>query len=142
MTERWNLRARELLADVGRAALVVGLLWMGVDTASAQTPAAAPAPSAAAMTHAAALYTEHCAACHGVQRTGGMGPALLPESLSRLRPAESLQVIAQGRVATQMPRERRCTALGGMSITPTALAIEPRRAGKRAACGASACGCK
>ena len=103
MTERWNLRARELLADVGRAALVVGLLWMGVDTASAQTPAAAPAPSAAAMTHAAALYTEHCAACHGVQRTGGMGPALLPESLSRLRPAESLQVIAQGRVATQMP---------------------------------------
>ena len=103
MIEHWNLSARDLLADVGRAALVVGLLWMGVDTASAQTPAAAPAPSAASMTHPAALYTEHCAACHGAQRTGGMGPALLPESLSRLRPAESLQVITQGRVATQMP---------------------------------------
>ena len=46
------------------------------------------------------------------------------------------------RVATQMPRELRCTALGGLSITPTSLAIEQRLAGKRAACGASACGCK
>ena len=103
MSERQNSRALALLADAGRAALVVGLLWMGVDTASAQAPAAASAPSAAAMTHAAALYTEHCAACHGEQRTGGMGPALLPESLSRIRPAEALQVITQGRVATQMP---------------------------------------
>ena len=103
MSERQNSRALALLADAGRAALVVGLLWMGVDTASAQAPAAASAPSAAAMTRAAALYTEHCAACHGEQRTGGMGPALLPESLSRIRPAEALQVITQGRVATQMP---------------------------------------
>ncbi|HQR72849.1 MAG TPA: cytochrome D1 domain-containing protein, partial [Burkholderiaceae bacterium] len=35
--------------------------------------------------------------------TGGMGPALLPESLERLRRAESLQVIGNGRPATQMP---------------------------------------
>ena len=27
--------------------------------------------------------------CHGAQRLGGMGPALLPESLERLRPAEA-----------------------------------------------------
>jgi L-serine dehydratase len=44
-------------------------------------------------------------------------------------------------VAKQMPRELRCTALGGLSITPTSLAIEQRLAGKRAACGAAACGC-
>ncbi len=52
---------------------------------------------------AAALYQQHCAACHAPSRTGAMGPALLPESLERLRPAEALKVIAQGRAATQMP---------------------------------------
>ncbi len=45
------------------------------------------------------------------------------------------------RVATQMPRELRCTALGGLSITPTSLALEARLARKKAACGKSGCGC-
>jgi mono/diheme cytochrome c family protein/DNA-binding beta-propeller fold protein YncE len=51
---------------------------------------------------AAALYQQHCAACHGPQRTGGMGPALLPEGLERLRRPEALKVITSGRPATQM----------------------------------------
>jgi len=51
---------------------------------------------------APALFQQHCASCHGDQRTGGMGPALLPESLERLRKPEALKVIAQGRPATQM----------------------------------------
>lgn len=46
------------------------------------------------------------------------------------------------RVAGQMPRELRCTALGGLSITPTSLAIEKKLAAKRAACGRGVCGCK
>ena len=50
----------------------------------------------------AALYQQHCASCHGAQRTGLMGPALLPESLERMRPAEVLRVITEGRQATQM----------------------------------------
>jgi len=46
------------------------------------------------------------------------------------------------RVAAQMPRELRCTALGGLSITKTSLAIEAKlTAKKEAACGAPACGC-
>ena len=46
------------------------------------------------------------------------------------------------RVAGQMPRELRCTALGGLSITKTSLAIEKRLAEKKAAaCGASSCSC-
>ncbi len=49
------------------------------------------------------------------------------------------------RVAGQMPRELRCTALGGLSITPTSLAIERRLAAARSAsapgCGSSGCGC-
>lgn len=46
------------------------------------------------------------------------------------------------RVAGQMPRELRCTALGGLSITKTSLAIEANLAAKKAAaCGAPSCGC-
>jgi L-serine dehydratase len=44
------------------------------------------------------------------------------------------------RVAGQMPRELRCTALGGLSITPTSKAIEQRLAANKAAgCGNCAC---
>lgn len=52
---------------------------------------------------APALYAEHCASCHGEARLGAMGPALLPESLERLRKPAAEQVIAEGRIATQMP---------------------------------------
>ncbi|MDK9723053.1 MAG: nitrite reductase [Rhodospirillales bacterium] len=48
------------------------------------------------------LYADHCADCHGFDRLGGVGPALLPENLGRLKPAEAVQVILEGRVATQM----------------------------------------
>jgi L-serine dehydratase len=45
------------------------------------------------------------------------------------------------RVAEQMPRELRCTALGGLSITPTSLAIEARLAERKATgCGSGGCG--
>jgi len=50
-------------------------------------------------------------------------------------------VAAAKRVAEQMPRELRCTALGGLSITPASLAIEARLATRKAGCGAAACGC-
>ncbi|CAG9168742.1 Nitrite reductase [Cupriavidus laharis] len=51
---------------------------------------------------AAALYRQHCAACHGADRLGAMGPALLPESLERLHPPELAAVLREGRAATQM----------------------------------------
>lgn len=83
--------------------LAAGLLWMGQGLAQAQTPSAAPAqtPTATAAA-AAALYQQHCASCHGDTRTGGMGPALLPESLERLRKKDALSVVQHGRLATQM----------------------------------------
>jgi mono/diheme cytochrome c family protein/WD40 repeat protein len=49
-----------------------------------------------------ALYQQHCAACHGPGRLGLTGPALLPESLARLRKPEAIKVIGEGRAATQM----------------------------------------
>ncbi|MFM8284641.1 MAG: L-serine ammonia-lyase, iron-sulfur-dependent, subunit alpha [Planctomycetaceae bacterium] len=45
------------------------------------------------------------------------------------------------RVAGQMPREVRCTALGGLSITPTSLAIQARLEAARGTCGGG-CGCR
>ena len=59
-------------------------------------------PGTAAAADAAALYATHCASCHGADRLGGMGPALLPENLGRLKPAEAAKVVAEGRAATQM----------------------------------------
>ncbi|WP_412480985.1 cytochrome D1 domain-containing protein [Azonexus sp. IMCC34839] len=52
---------------------------------------------------APAAYREHCAACHGESRLGGIGPALLPENLGRLRKGEAEKVVREGRPATQMP---------------------------------------
>lgn len=50
-----------------------------------------------------ALYETHCARCHGDDRLGGTGPALLPGNLKRLRHEVAAEVIRNGRIATQMP---------------------------------------
>ncbi len=76
--------------------------------AQRESTASDPRPAAATEKHevgnvAAGLYAAHCAACHGEGRLGGMGPALLPENLARLRKGEAARVIAGGRPATQMP---------------------------------------
>lgn len=59
--------------------------------------------SAWATPDAAALYQTHCAVCHGADRLGGTGPALLPGNLERLRKPAAITTIADGRIATQMP---------------------------------------
>ncbi|MBL8565319.1 MAG: c-type cytochrome [Hyphomicrobiaceae bacterium] len=50
-----------------------------------------------------AIYAERCASCHASDRLGGSGPALIPETLLRMRPEAIASVIANGRPATQMP---------------------------------------
>jgi len=42
-------------------------------------------------------------------------------------------------VAERMPREHRCTSLGGLAVTPTSLEIEKRLAGLKKGCGTCAC---
>lgn len=51
---------------------------------------------------AEAIYQTQCQACHGPTRLGGTGPALLPESLGRIKPEEVRRVIHDGRPASQM----------------------------------------
>jgi cytochrome c553/DNA-binding beta-propeller fold protein YncE len=68
--------------------------------AAAAVVFALAAPAAA---EPAKLYAEHCASCHGADRLGRMGPALLPSNLERLRKTSAVETITNGRVATQMP---------------------------------------
>ncbi|KEO60100.1 nitrite reductase [Thioclava indica] len=64
-------------------------------------------PAAASHLNAAeqgqTIYNDLCASCHAESRLGGIGPALIPESLARLRGASLEEVVAHGRTATQMP---------------------------------------
>ena len=71
-------------------------------TAATLLSAPALAADTAPKIDAEPLYNEHCAACHGADRLGGIGPALLPENLKRLRKKKAAKVIKMGRPATQM----------------------------------------
>jgi len=63
-----------------------------------------PGPAAAqTMPMVAQNFATYCATCHGADRLGGTGPALLPENLERLRRPAAADAIARGRIATQMP---------------------------------------
>ncbi|MFM2141532.1 MAG: L-serine dehydratase, alpha chain [Verrucomicrobiota bacterium] len=42
-------------------------------------------------------------------------------------------------VAERMPREHRCTSLGGLAVTPTSLEIEKRLSGLKKGCGSCSC---
>ncbi|MBC7858989.1 MAG: c-type cytochrome [Burkholderiaceae bacterium] len=57
------------------------------------------------------LYDANCASCHGADRLGAAGPALLPGNLERLRRPDAIKTITEGRIATQMP------AFGGKLTT-------------------------
>ncbi|MCP5305982.1 MAG: c-type cytochrome [Chromatiaceae bacterium] len=61
------------------------------------------AGGAALADDAPGLFLKHCAQCHGADRLGLMGPALLPENLTRLKKAAAIETVTNGRAATQMP---------------------------------------
>ncbi|WBU52874.1 cytochrome D1 domain-containing protein [Paracoccus sp. SCSIO 75233] len=60
-------------------------------------------PPTQALAEADEDFRTHCAECHGENRLGGLGPALIPETLGRMRGPVLDEVIALGRPATQMP---------------------------------------
>ena len=75
---------------VGAAAALTGPAFAG----SAADPTAGR--------QAEMLFSEHCAACHGEDRLGGTGPALIPETLGRKGAETVLATITGGRPQTQM----------------------------------------
>lgn len=48
-------------------------------------------------------YAQFCASCHGADRLGGKGTALLPENLARLGRTDAFKAISEGSNASQMP---------------------------------------
>ncbi|WP_420412145.1 cytochrome D1 domain-containing protein [Roseibium sp.] len=56
-----------------------------------------------ALAEPAKVYQEACQDCHGANRLGGLGPALIPQTLKRMRGPKLEKVIRDGRVASQMP---------------------------------------
>lgn len=77
--------------------LISTLLFLASMTASAS------AAQISAAERAKINYQVNCAVCHGEDRLGLMGPALLPENLSRLKKKVATETISAGRIATQMP---------------------------------------
>jgi mono/diheme cytochrome c family protein/DNA-binding beta-propeller fold protein YncE len=77
--------------------------WTVYVLAAALIVAFAGAAAAQGAPTAAHNFATHCATCHGADRLGGTGPALLPENLERLRKPAAADTIAKGRLATQMP---------------------------------------
>ncbi len=64
---------------------------------------AVSAQPALAEPDAATLFKENCAECHGPDRLGLIGPALIPETLQRAKPEGLAASIRAGLPATQMP---------------------------------------
>ena len=75
--------------------------WLSSLSAAALFALTVPAVAGDVDVHG--LYKTHCAECHGEDRLGRLGPALLPQNLKRLRKKRAVKVIANGRAATQMP---------------------------------------
>ena len=89
-----------LLAGPAAPACAQHTLVGGVLSAA---PVVAAAPSAARQRELLALLRDDCGACHGMRRTGGLGPALTPAAL-RDRPDDSLvATVLSGRPGTAMP---------------------------------------
>ena len=84
--------SRFIKSNAALAAALTSVIGLAAGTlpASAQTPAAE-------------IYAQNCASCHGPDRLGQTGPALIPESLVRLKKEAAARTIAEGRAATQMP---------------------------------------
>ena len=84
---------------IGLAILALGGLGAG-SLALAQEP---PAPSPERTRELIRMVRQDCGSCHGLTLRGGLGPALLPETL-RDKPPDGLKyTILLGRPGTAMP---------------------------------------
>ena len=89
---------------VGRWIVVVGTMVLagGVVMLSQQPPATAQ--TAKAVDEATVkFYKDECAGCHGTDRRGALGPALIPSRLSALSKEVLFKTIRDGRPGTPMP---------------------------------------
>ncbi len=82
---------------------VIGLVFLSIVSISGAGPAFAGEPDAARQKELVHLVRQDCGSCHGMTLKGGLGPALLPETL-RDKPGDGLAAtIYYGRPGTPMP---------------------------------------
>lgn len=95
-------------ACVKMAAAFWGLVVVSVAAFPSKTVAqGASVMAAARRTELVRLVRQDCGSCHGLTLQGGLGPALLPETLKD-KPVENLTfVIMQGRPGSAMPPWKR-----------------------------------
>lgn len=67
------------------------------------TQPAMPAPDTARRGELITLVRQDCGSCHGLTLKGGLGPALLPETLKDKPPDSLAATILRGRPGTAMP---------------------------------------
>lgn len=77
------------------AALVLVLAGASADAAADPAPA-----RQAELLH---LLKQDCGSCHGITMKGGLGPALLPESVAGRSDETLVEAIVDGRPGTAMP---------------------------------------
>lgn len=87
------------------AGVIISLVTLGASSVFSAGPPAATEPSLSATRRSEliTLVRQDCGSCHGMTLQGGLGPALLPQTLQD-KPADYLQhVILYGRPGTAMP---------------------------------------
>ena len=91
--------------QAGLAAVMVGLVMLGTLPVLAADPSTSTelTLSPTRRSELVTLVRQDCGSCHGLTLQGGLGPALLPQTLQD-KPADYLQfVILNGRPGTAMP---------------------------------------
>lgn len=79
--------------------LLLGGIGFGSPTLAQESPAPSPERSRELIR----LVRQDCGSCHGLTLRGGLGPALLPETLRDKPPAGLKYTILLGRPGTAMP---------------------------------------
>jgi cytochrome c55X len=94
--------ARPSLTAIAARALVLAIAWNPL-TFSLAADAAPSSPDAARRSELITLVRQDCGSCHGLTLKGGLGPALLPETLADKAPLGLKATILYGRPGTAMP---------------------------------------
>ena len=79
------------------------LIWLALSLLVALPLAAGEALHGERQAELRNLLIQDCGSCHGLTMRGGLGPALLPETLQGKTPVYLTSVILDGRPGTAMP---------------------------------------
>ena len=97
---------RSLRAGLGTLLVLVTAVVAACSSGSTATPVPDAGGPLFDGREVADYFRSNCSSCHGTDRAGGIGPALLPERLTK-DDAFYIETIAQGRAGTSMPAWRR-----------------------------------